>query len=335
MQRTAVALMSGGLDSTLAAKLMLDQGIRVEGLFLSSAWGCDSEVRKVCDELNIPLTIVDKGEAYLDLVRNPKYGYGKNMNPCIDCRIYMFELAKKVLLEKQADFIVTGEVLGQRPMSQRREAMVKIDKESEMGGLILRPLSARHLAPTLPEEKGWVDREKLLGVMGRSRQPQLQLAGRMALKEYGSPAGGCLLTDAEFSLKLRDFFAHNPDVSMNEAKLLRYGRHFRVSEKVKVILGRNREENEALAELADHTMTLFQPLGFPGPVALITGPVDSSQHELVASMVLRYSKKAGRGPYQFSYRKGNGEGNLALEKPLEGPFPLQIHLSSELLSIQG
>jgi len=335
MTRTAVALMSGGLDSTLAAKLMLDQGIQVEGLFLSSPWGCDSEVRRVCEELNVPLTIVDKGKTYVELVRNPKYGYGKNMNPCIDCRIYMFELANKVMLEKQADFIVTGEVLGQRPMSQRRDAMVKIDKESEMEGLILRPLSAKHLAPTIPEQKGWVNREKLLNMMGRSRQPQLQLAGRMALKEYGSPAGGCLLTDAEFSLKLRDFFAHNPDVSMNEAKLLRYGRHFRVSEKVKVILGRNKEENETLTELADHNMTLLKPLGFPGPVAVITGAFHPSQHELVAALVLRYSKKAGKGPYRFSYRKGKMDGQLAIEKPFDGPLPQKIHLENELLSIQG
>jgi len=334
MSRTALVLMSGGLDSTLAAKLMLEQGIQVQGLYLSSPWGCDTDVQRVSRELGISLKVVEKGSAYVELVRNPKYGYGKNMNPCIDCRIYMFELAKKVMDEKGADFIVTGEVLGQRPMSQRYDAMIKIDQESGMEGLVLRPLSARYLPLTLPEREGWVDREKLLDVQGRSRSIQIRLAEEFGLKEYASPAGGCLLTDEEFSVKLLDFFEHQQNPSINEARLLRFGRHFRINEKVKVILGRNQGENQSLREIVDHTMTMMEPLGFPGPIAVITGEISSIPFELFGGLILEYSKKAGDAPYEFFYQKGDLQGKFLLEKPYEGFLPSLIHSDNLLLTIQ-
>jgi tRNA U34 2-thiouridine synthase MnmA/TrmU len=257
------------------------------------------------------------------------------MNPCIDCRIFMFEIAKRVMGEMKADFVVTGEVLGQRPMSQRRDAMVKIDQESGMAGLVLRPLSAKHLPPTLPEREGWVNREQLLDVIGRSRQTQLQLAEDLELKEFGAPAGGCLLTDAEFSVKLRDFFAHTPDPSMAEARLLRYGRHFRVDDRVKVVLGRHEEENKILLELVDQMMTVVEPVGFPGPVAVVTGPSDNDLLEMVGAMILRYSKKAGDGVHRFSYRRGSDDGKFSIKKPFTGSIPEPIHLGNNLLRIQG
>jgi tRNA-specific 2-thiouridylase len=291
----AISLMSGGLDSSLAAKLVLDQGLEVIGLHLSSPWGCNADARRVSAHLGIPLRIVEKGADYVDLVRSPKYGYGKNMNPCIDCRIYMFLAAKKVMEEEQADFVVTGEVVGQRPMSQRLDAMTLIDRDSGMEGLVLRPLSAKELSPTLPEREGWVDREKLLDIVGRARKEQLALAKAMNLEGHASPAGGCLLTDPIFSDRLRGFFAENSRTDMAQIRMLRFGRHFQVGEKVRLILGRNQEENRSLLELArsevaEGRMTLYQPL-FPGPLGISFGPDQPEVSHEAARLILRYSKK--------------------------------------------
>src|SRR6266567_8847193 len=184
MQRKALALLSGGLDSTLAVKVMLDQGIAVEALNFTSPFctctgknaGCKSEAVRVASEFNIPIKVVHKGVEYLEIVRNPRHGYGKGMNPCIDCRIFLLRKAKEYMAECGADFVITGEVLGQRPMSQRRDTLNVIERESGLEGLLLRPLSARHFEPTIPEKEGWVDRDKLLAIEGRSRKKQMNLA---------------------------------------------------------------------------------------------------------------------------------------------------------------
>ena len=293
--RRAISLMSGGLDSTLSAKLILNQGIEVIGLHLSSPWGCITDARRVAAHLGISLRIVEKGTDYVELVRSPKYGYGKNMNPCIDCRIYMFDVARRVMEEEEADFVVTGEVVGQRPMSQRLDAMALIDRDSGMEGLILRPLSAKELPPTLPEREGWIDREKLLDIVGRARKEQLALAKAMNLQGHASPAGGCLLTDPIFSDRLRGFFAENAATDMAQIRMLRFGRHFQVGEKVRLILGRNREENRSIlemasSEVAEGRMTMYQPL-FPGPLGIAFGPDDPKVSQEAAQLILRYSKK--------------------------------------------
>ncbi len=287
--------MSGGLDSTLATKLVLDQGIDVVGLYLDSPFGCNENVVKVATHLNIRLRIVPKGMDYIDLVRDPKYGYGKNMNPCIDCRIYMFIAARKVMDEEGADFIVTGEVLGQRPMSQRRDAIDIIDRDSEMESLILRPLSAKHMLPTRPELEGWVDREKLLEISGRGRGQQLEWAAALELKEYAPPGGGCLLTDANFSARLSDVFQKKEKPTMAEFRLLRYGRHFDLSGGAHVIVGRNQEENgklweESRVEIEEGRMAFFQPL-FSGPVAVLSRGFHPALLDEVGQLIVRYGKK--------------------------------------------
>jgi tRNA-specific 2-thiouridylase len=312
--RRAISLMSGGLDSTLAAKLVLDQGIEVIGLHLSSPWGCNTDARRVAAHLGIPLRIVEKGADYVELVRTPKYGYGKNMNPCIDCRIYMFVAARRVMEEEEADFVVTGEVVGQRPMSQRLDAMALIDRDSGMEGLILRPLSAKELPPTQPEREGWIDREKLLDIVGRARKEQLALARAMNLQGHASPAGGCLLTDPIFSDRLRGFFAENSGTDMARIRMLRFGRHFQVGEKVRLILGRNREENSSIldlarSEVAEGRMTLYQPL-FPGPLGIAFGSDDPKVSREAAALILRYSKK--RDPMKVEVSCGSTRYEISL-----------------------
>ncbi len=324
-QRKAVALLSGGLDSMLAAKLMLIQGIAVQGLYLKSPFGCDDDIIHVARHLGVPLKIVEKGMDYVELVRNPKYGYGRNMNPCIDCRIYMFEAAERVMKEVDADFIVTGEVVGQRPMSQRRSALDQIDRDSDMSGLVLRPLSAKHLPPTRPESEGWVDREKLLDIAGRGRTVQLQLAMEFGLDGYASPAGGCLLTDTNFSRKLSDFFAEKQTPTLTEVRLLRYGRHLDLSKGAHLILGRNQAENqkllsESLMEVTEGKRASFRPL-FSGPVAILSGFFEPSLFDEVGRMIARYAKKGAESERRVEVLHGSSVSYLTLApvSPLELP----------------
>lgn len=320
-KRKAISLMSGGLDSALATQLILDQGIAVQGLYLNSPFGCNEDVVKVAEHLKVPLRIVEKGMDYVDLVRDPKYGYGRNMNPCVDCRIYMFIAAKKLMDEIGADFIVTGEVLGQRPMSQRRDAMDIIDRDSEMEGLILRPLSAKHLAPTLPETEGWVDREALLDITGRSRTRQLELAAQLQLKDYAAPAGGCLLTDSNFSTRLSEFFKEKKNPTMTEVRLLRFGRHFNLAAGGHVILGRNQEENEklregSLAEVSAGQMAFLQPL-FAGPVGVVSGECFPEALEEAGRLIVRYGKKGSGPDFWIEVRRGEGISKIAVSLPIE------------------
>ncbi len=273
----------------------MDQGIDVLGLYLSSPFGCHEDIVKVAESLGVPLKIVEKGSDYLDLIRNPKYGYGKNMNPCIDCRIYMFQMAHIVMDEIGADFIITGEVVGQRPMSQRKNAFQIIDRDSEMEDLILRPLSAKNLPETKPEREGWVNREKLLAIGGRGRTEQLSMADQLQLKGYSAPAGGCLLTDVNFSERLSSFFKTRPKGSMAEARLLRYGRYFDLDAETFAIVGRNKEENEKLEELSrdevkNGRMAFFKP-DFSGPVAVLSGNLSETLFEEVNQLIVRYSHK--------------------------------------------
>ena len=247
LKRKALALLSGGLDSTLAIKVMLDQGIEVEALNFTSPFctctsknaGCKSEAIRVASEFNIPIKVMNKGIDYLEVVRKPRHGYGKALNPCVDCRIFLLRKAREYMIESGADFVITGEVLGQRPMSQRRDTLRVIERESGLEGLLLRPLSAKFFKPTIPELQGWVNRDKLLAMQGRSRQAQMQLAEELDIKNYPCPGGGCLLTETAFVPKIKDIFAHSDTLEMRDFRLLKIGRHFRIGPHTKVIIGRN------------------------------------------------------------------------------------------------
>jgi len=294
--KKAVALISGGLDSVLAAKVVMEQGFKVVGLYFTSAfsksYGNEQETHaaRVSKAIGMELRITDMGQDYIDLVRNPVHGYGKNMNPCIDCKIFMFKRAKTVLHDLDAPFLITGEVLGQRPMSQRRDSFHIIERDADMRGMVVRPLSAALLPPTKAEQDGLIRRDTLLGISGRSRTVQLQLADRYGIRGYSTPAGGCLLTDKNFSDKLRDLFADKKTVSSDDIRLLTLGRHFRIEGGNKIILGRDNEENRKLVELSHHGYHLFMPQGFPGPVALLSGTPSQDINHTIGRLIITYSK---------------------------------------------
>ena len=250
LNKKAIALLSGGLDSSLAIKIMLEQGVEIEALNFATPFcqctrhssGCKNEARKVAQQIGVQIKVVSLKDEYLDLVKNPPHGYGKNLNPCIDCRILLLKKAREYMPEIGASFVITGEVLGQRPMSQHRKALDMIERESGLEGLILRPLSAKLLPPTMPEKIGVVDREKLLKISGRSRKTQIELAREFSIIDYPCPAGGCLLTDKNFAAKMRDAMARS-DIKAHDIPILKIGRHLRLTDEFKLIVGRNEVEN--------------------------------------------------------------------------------------------
>jgi hypothetical protein len=308
MKRKAISLLSGGLDSLLASRITLEQGVEVVGVHFTSPL-CNGikedegeRARRTGAELGIRVLVRDKGEEYLNLVRNPKHGYGKHMNPCIDCRIYMLKLTHRLMLEEGAAFIVTGEVLGQRPMSQRRETMRLIEKESGLEGLIVRPLSAMLFPPTLPEKEGVLDRTKLFAVSGRSRRRQYELIERYGLSQFSSPAGGCLLADPIFARKLRDLFDCGEPFSMRDVGLLRLGRHFRFQGR-RLVFGRNKEENDYLEAYWSPPYLLVRPEGFKGPCALVEGGADEGVLKFIAAILAFYGKHQA-SPVHFDVYDG-------------------------------
>lgn len=298
MKRKALALLSGGLDSTLAVKVMLDQGIEVEALNFTSPFctctgrnaGCKSEAVRVASEFNIPIKVMNKGIDYLEVVRNPRHGYGKGLNPCIDCRIFLLRKAREYMAESGADFVITGEVLGQRPMSQRRDTLRVIERESGLEGLLLRPLSAMHFSPTTPELEGWVDRNKLLSISGRSRKEQMRIAEELDVKNYPCPAGGCLLTETSFVPKIRDVFDHSDALNIRDFRLLRIGRHFRIGQRTKVIIGRDEADNALIENNVQQGEVQLRWIDGGSPLGMMTGVADDSLIALAARLVLRYTK---------------------------------------------
>lgn len=285
----ALSLFSGGLDSMLAAELIRAQGIKVLGLFFETPFFTSPKAKTSAKPINLPIRVVNIATRHLEVVRSPKHGYGENMNPCIDCHALMIRKAGEMLEEEGASFIITGEVLGQRPMSQHKKALSTVAVESGNDGFVLRPLSALLLPITIPEEKGWVKRGKLMGFSGRSRKPQMELAKKLGIQKYPSPAGGCLLTDGSFSRRLRDLFSSGQDVQVRDLELLKLGRHLRIGPHSKLIVGRNKTENQAILSLSREEDITLTTLSVPGPSVLVIGDLTPDQEEMAVSITVSYS----------------------------------------------
>ena len=294
----AVALLSGGLDSNLAVRMMLAQGVDVEAVAVKTPFcdfdcgkGCGHRVKEVADELGIKLKTVYFGEEYLQMLKNPKHGYGSGMNPCIDCRGMMYKAAKDHMEKINADFVVTGEVLFQRPMSQNNRALRIIEDDADLKGKVLRPLSAKHLPATEAEKNGLVERDSMGDIKGRSRKGQLALAKQFGVAEPPNAAGGCLLTDPAFSVRIRDLMNHIKGLpSLNDVDLLKVGRHFRLDEITKLIVGRNHEENEVVKALATEHDAILEARDYVGPTCLLRSTaINDSLILQAAAITLRYS----------------------------------------------
>lgn len=292
----AVALLSGGLDSTLAIRTVLEQGVEVTAVAFKTPFcdfdcgkSCGFKVKEVAQRLGVKLKVLQLGKEYLEIVRNPKHGYGRGMNPCVDCRTMMFSEAKRFMEEVGASFLVTGEVLDQRPMSQTKRALKIIEEESKLEGRVLRPLSAKHLEPTIPEKAGYLDREALHGIKGRSRKEQIGLAERFGIRSYPNSAGGCVLTERGFARKVRDLLEYYPDPDLNDTELLKVGRHFRLSKEAKLVVGRDEKENERLNQLAEPSDLLLECVEYVGPLAILRGKSSTPLHKLACGIVARYS----------------------------------------------
>jgi tRNA U34 2-thiouridine synthase MnmA/TrmU len=293
----AVALYSGGLDSTLAILVMLKQGIEVTAITFLNHFGCDISDKSSCsknpfsaaEQFRFKVKLAHLSEHFLEIVKNPKYGHGKNMNPCIDCRILMLKEARKFMAMSKADFLITGEVLGQRPMSQRKNLFPMIDKEAKVRGYVVRPLSAKLLDITIPEQKGIVNRNLMYDFSGRSRKPQIALAKEFGLTEYPSPAGGCLLTDPNFSFKLKELLMYKKNPTFKDINLLRTGRHFRFSPDCKIIVGRNHDENMSLKSLTEPEDYFLRVEDYGSPATLVVGKVNQEALNTAAALCARYS----------------------------------------------
>jgi tRNA-specific 2-thiouridylase len=285
----AIGLLSGGLDSMLAARLLSEQSITVLALAWVTPFFGPDKARKAAEQLQMPLQIIDLTGPHWAMLKNPRHGFGKNLNPCIDCHALMLQEAGKLLEPLGADFLFTGEVLGQRPFSQTKPSLRAVEKTSGYAHLILRPLSALLLPETRPEREGLVDRSRLLDISGRSRKRQMALAEHYGLKDYPNPAGGCLLTDPRFSRRLKELWEHTPDPDLREVELLKVGRHFRLAGRCKVVIGRNQKENELIEDRAVPEDGKARTLGFPGPIALAVGRPEPEDWEQVARMTAAYS----------------------------------------------
>lgn len=289
----AISLFSGGLDSQLAVCLLQEQGVEVVALnFATPFFGATQKTHQAARDLQVELITVDIGDVYMEKVlRNPVYGYGKNINACIDCHAFMLKTAGQYMESLGASFLATGEVLGQRPMSQNKSALQAVEKLSGMRGLIVRPLSGRLLPPTIPEKEGWLEREKLQDISGRSRKRQRELAEYYKITDYPSPAGGCLLTDQNFARRLFDLLGKNPAPGTDDIELLKLGRHFQITPEKHLVIGRNHSENEQLKELGRPGDLLLKVADRPGPLALMRGGDVGEEFQLLyaASLVARYS----------------------------------------------
>ncbi len=315
--RSCIALVSGGLDSLLAVRIMVLQGIRVIAYHGNTVFHgkiiTDDDIARENEamahrlrKLGVSDVIFhDQSDAMVDMTKNPRYGYGKNLNACIDCRILTIACAKRVMEEQKADFLVSGEVIGQRPKSQTRSSMLAVDKavrELGIGGLFLRPLSAKLLDPTVPEQQGWVDREQLYDFAGRGRNAQMELAGQIGLVDYPGPGGGCLLTDPGYCRRLKDLIDHHPQWGAQDARILKVGRLIRIDDESVIIASRNNGENKILISFARESDLLVVTAVNPGAVILLRGPQTEERVRIAAGLAVHYSKNrlAGRAPVRTS-----------------------------------
>ena len=286
-----LGLCSGGLDSMLAGLILRDQGIDVEFVTFETPFFSAVKGRKASQMTGIPLTVKPIFPVYMNMLKNPPAGYGKNMNPCMDCHALMFKLAGELMQAKQFDFVFSGEVVGQRPMSQNKSSLRYVEKHSGLEGYILRPLSAKNLPETIPEKEGLVNRELLLDIEGRSRKRQIDLAHKFGITDYPSPAGGCLLTDVGYTVRLKDLFDHQADCTEAELHLLKYGRHFRLNPENKLIVGRTEKDNENILSYHDPKEdTVIEVKKYPGPIALVPQGAKKDAIFLAASICAGYSK---------------------------------------------
>lgn len=284
----AIALFSGGLDSIIAVKLVQLQGVDVQGVTFETPFFSARKARVTASRIDLPLHVLDITEDHLIMLRAPRYGYGKNFNPCIDCHAMMLRKAGNLMSEWNADFLITGEVLGQRPMSQTRQSLYVVAKYAGYPDLILRPLSAKLLPITKPEREGMIDRERLFDIQGRSRRRQMEAAIEFGISDYSAPAGGCLLTDPMFSKRLKELFDHG-DFEIPSIHLLKTGRHFRISDKTKVIVGRNQGDNNLMEKYARDVDLIIQTADYPGPITLVPGGGDEAGMYIAASLCVLYS----------------------------------------------
>ncbi|MFT5873113.1 MAG: tRNA-specific 2-thiouridylase [Clostridium sp.] len=312
---TALAMISGGLDSILAAKLVKDQGIEVIGICFKSHFFNEENALKIVKQIDIPLEVVDFSDEHFEMLKNPKHGYGKNMNPCIDCHAMMMRHCG-VLLEKfHADFIITGEVLNQRPMSQNRSALDIVKNESGIGHKILRPLCAKNLNPTEMEIEGLIDREALMDIKGRNRKVQMELAEKWGILEYPSPAGGCKLTEPNYSIKLKELLMHKKDPSKKDLELLKIGRHFRVSKDAKIISTRTQEEGELLNQFLEGEDLIFLATDYNGSTIAIIGNATNEDIEFAAKISGRYCRGKDEESVSISYGRYDNPLNKSIDMP--------------------
>jgi tRNA-specific 2-thiouridylase len=302
----AIALFSGGLDSTLAMKMIIDQGIEVLALNISTGFGSTKDrqehMKSMCSQVGAELKIVNIEDEYLqDVLFSPKHGYGKNFNPCIDCHAKMFAVAKRIMQEEGASFLISGEVKGQRPMSQNKDALQIVLRDGDVEGLLLRPMSAKTLEPTIPEQKGWVDREKLEGITGRSRERQLELVKEIGLEDFESPGGGCLLTDENFGKKMFDFVKHEKDFEVKDIPVMKFGRHLRLSGGAKLVVGRNKDENAHLQDVQNDKYYHIKTVGIPGPHGLLSKDASKEDKDLASRIILTYTKTSPKENYIVSF----------------------------------
>jgi tRNA U34 2-thiouridine synthase MnmA/TrmU len=294
----ALVLFSGGLDSILTTKILIEQGVKPNLITFQSYFFSSKQSEKSARQLSLKIKVIDISKEHLKIVKSPQHGYGSSVNPCIDCHLLMLKKAKEIMKKEKFDFVATGEVLGERPMSQNRKALDLIEKESSLKGYLLRPLSAQLLEETIPEKKGWVIRSKLFAISGRSREKQLKLAQKWKIDWYPSPAGGCLLTDLEFGRKLKELLQKYPQFNGNNVQLLKYGRHFWKG-KVKIIVGRNHEENLIIGKLARKKDILIEMENYMGPSTLVRS------HYLKKTIPQKTLKKAQSLTQYYSTKSRN------------------------------
>lgn len=299
----ALAMISGGLDSILSAKLIKDQGIEVIGICFRSYFFNEENAKKMTKQIDIPLEVIDFSKEHFEMVKDPKNGWGKNMNPCIDCHAMMMRYSGELLKKFNADFIITGEVLNQRPMSQNRQALNKVRKESGFEDKILRPLCAQNLDETEMEKNGLVDREKLLKISGRSRKIQMELAEKWGIKDYPSPAGGCKLTEPNYSIRLKETLQRNGDATPDEIELLRFGRHFVSDSGCKIIATRTKDEADKIKQFLSKEDLVFYPVSYNGAMIIINGKHNEKDKELAAKIAGRYCKGKDLDEIEVSYGK--------------------------------